>query len=75
MVQSTIEFLQGLAVSIPLVPFSFIASLVEEIVSPIPSPLVMGTVGSILSLRDFVPWYLFVFVILAATTGKVLGYW
>ncbi len=35
----------------------------------------MGTVGSILSARDFVPWYLFVDVILAATTGKVLGYW
>lgn len=75
MVQATIDFLQGLAVSIPVIPFSFIASLIEEVVSPIPSPLVMGTVGSILSARDFVPWYIFAGVILAATVGKVLGYW
>lgn len=75
MVEAIINFLQGLAISIPVVPFSFIASLIEEIVSPIPSPLVMGTVGSILSARELVPWYLFVGVILAATVGKCIGYW
>lgn len=75
MVEATINFLQGLAISIPVVPFSFIASLIEEVVSPIPSPLVMGTVGSILSARDVVPWYIFAGVLLAATVGKVLGYW
>lgn len=70
-----IDWLQNIAGIIPVIPFSFIASLIEEIISPIPSPLVMTTVGSILSAREFVPWYVFAGTILAATSGKCFGYW
>ncbi|HXV26556.1 MAG TPA: VTT domain-containing protein [Candidatus Paceibacterota bacterium] len=75
MVESLIAFLHRLADALPVIPFSFIASLVEEIVSPIPSPLVMTTVGSALATRHDTAWYIFVGTVFAATCGKVLGYW
>lgn len=72
---SLIAFIQNLSVKLPLVPFAFLGSILEEIISPIPSPLIMTTVGSALAARAVAPWYLFAGTVFAATVGKVLGYW
>ena len=45
--QIFIDWLENLAQSIPVTWFVFIGSLIEEILAPIPSPLVMMLAGSI----------------------------
>lgn len=61
-----------LAGKIPIALFAFIGSIIEEIVAPIPSPLVMTTVGSI----AFVQHKPLIFLLLMAfisTLGKTIG--
>ena len=60
------------ATKVPLELFSFAGSLVEEIIAPIPSPLVMTTVGSIAALQSKPVAFLLVLSILGAL-GKVIG--
>lgn len=57
---------------IPLTAFAFIASMVEEVVAPIPSPAVMIVTGSIASVQEKVFYYLLVLSILGAL-GKLIG--
>jgi membrane protein DedA with SNARE-associated domain len=57
---------------IPLELFAFLGSIIEEIIAPIPSPLVMATAGSI----SFIQHKAFVYLLLIAfisTIGKTLG--
>lgn len=75
MTESLIAWMLYWAGKIPVLWFSFFGSLVEEIVSPIPSPLVMTTVGSSLAARDGYIWHLVIGTIFLATVGKVIGYW
>ena len=57
---------------IPVEIFAFFASIIEEIVAPIPSPAVMIVTGSIASARELSFEYLLVLVVLGAT-GKLVG--
>jgi len=59
---------------LPVLWFAFLGSIVEEIISPIPSPLIMTTVGSSLAARGGFVWPLIIGSIFLATVGKVIGY-
>lgn len=57
---------------IPLSLFSFLGSALEEILAPIPSPLVLGAIGTLAYVDGYGFWALPILAIIAAT-GKVLG--
>ncbi len=57
---------------IPVEFFAFFASIIEEIVAPIPSPAVMIVTGSIASARELSLGYLLILVVLGAS-GKLTG--
>lgn len=72
---SSIEaFLRALSVSVPLPVFVFVGSFVEEVVSPIPSALVMGLAGSASAADRYPIQYLFL-LSFVGNFGKVLGAW
>ncbi len=56
----------------PLELFAPFASMIEEIIAPIPSPAVMIVTGSIASVQEKTFYYLFLLAILGAT-GKLIG--
>lgn len=58
----------------PLDVFAFLGSFVEEIIPPIPAPLVMTTVGS-LSLTQHHGWMFLVWLAIAGSVGKTLASW
>lgn len=62
------------AFHMPLEAFVFVGSFLEEVVSPIPSALIMGIAGSIALMQGDTLWYL---LLLAAVgnLGKTLGAW
>ncbi len=62
------------AFHMPLDWFVFLGSFLEEVVSPIPSALVMGTAGSLVLLRHEPLWYLF-WLAVFGNVGKTLGAW
>ncbi|MEK9200809.1 MAG: VTT domain-containing protein, partial [Patescibacteria group bacterium] len=66
------DILLSLAHTIPLELFVPIGSFVEEIIAPIPSPLIMITAGSIASLQGRTVAGLFVLSLLGAI-GKTIG--
>lgn len=60
------------ALQMPLEWFVFLGSFLEEVISPIPSALIMGTAGSLALVRGEPLWYLF-WLVLFGNIGKVLG--
>ena len=62
----------SLSESISLQWFVFIASIIEEIIAPIPSPTVMLVAGSLASLQSYGMHGLFVLVCIGAA-GKTVG--
>ncbi len=62
------------AFHMPLEVFVFFGSFLEEVISPIPSALIMGTAGSLALMQGETLWYL---LLLAAVgnLGKTLGSW
>lgn len=72
MFQQLEQFVLNLAHSIPLEVFAFIGTILEEIVSPIPSPLVLITAGGIALNQDYTIAMLFALAGVAAV-GKTIG--
>lgn len=62
------------ALQMPLEWFVFFGSFIEEVISPIPSALIMGTAGSLALVRGEPLWYLF-WLVLFGNIGKMLGAW
>ncbi len=60
------------AYAMPLTVFTTVASFVEEIIAPIPSPTVMITAGSLAHLQGYAVEFLIVLALLGAV-GKVFG--
>ncbi len=78
MEERAIAFLEYLANSVPLPLFAFLGSIIDEVVAPIPSPLVPITTGSLTYEQQL--GFLFLFIVaLAGTLGKTLAtlltYW
>src|SRR3989344_314625 len=63
-----------LAEKTPLEIFSFAGSFIEEVIAPIPSPLIMTTAGTIAHARDYQITYL-LFLALLASCGKTAASW
>lgn len=75
--QSLIHWLEALAQQIPVTWFVFIGSMVEEIVAPIPSPVVMMLAGSISASQAAPLAFIFVLATIGAfskTLGSLLIY-
>ncbi|OGI14371.1 MAG: hypothetical protein A3E38_00350 [Candidatus Moranbacteria bacterium RIFCSPHIGHO2_12_FULL_54_9] len=68
------QFVRAYATEVPLPWFVFIGSFFEEVVSPIPSALIMGTAGS-LALVDGRALAYLVLLALIGNLGKTLGAW
>lgn len=62
------------ALHLPLEAFVFAGSFLEEVISPIPSALIMGVAGSVALMRDEPLWYLLLLA-LVGNVGKTLGAW
>lgn len=65
------QFLQY-AHQVPLELFTLVGSFIEEVIAPIPSPLVMTFAGSVAKAQDKAVWYLLVISLFGAI-GKTAG--
>jgi len=74
MIKNLELFLLALAYKVPLMFFVSIGSLLEEIIAPIPSPLVMATAGTIAKAQNKSIFYLFLIASLASVS-KTIGCW
>src|SRR3989338_9462926 len=72
--EQIINLIKTLANTIPLDVFAFIGSFMEEIIAPIPSPLVMITAGTLAHTQNHTLLYLF-WLALAASLGKTIASW
>lgn len=59
---------------IPLELFVLLGSFVEEILAPIPSPVVMTTAGAVVHARNL-PWITLALIALIGAVGKTAGAW
>ena len=66
------NFFRALADTVPLELFVFFGSVVEEIVSPIPSAFVMGTAGTV-ALFERHSFFFLAGLVLLGSFGKILG--
>jgi membrane protein DedA with SNARE-associated domain len=72
MTDAVIVLLQRFAEAIPLPLFIFIGAVTEEIIAPLPSPLVMALAGTLAAAQNFgIPYVLFLSLI--GSAGKTLG--
>lgn len=69
-----ISLIKTLAYTIPIEAFAFIGSFMEEIIAPIPSPVVMTTAGTLAHTQNHTLLYLF-WLALAASLGKTIASW
>lgn len=74
MFDGLIDYLRQLSESVPLIPFAFLGGLAEEIVAPIPSPLVMMMVGGMINSQNK-GMLMLVMVSFLAAIGKTIGSW
>ena len=74
MFESSIAWLTQTAQAIPLPLFVMVGGIVEEILAPIPSPLVSTLTGSIAESQRLGIWYLLGICALA-TFSKTIGAW
>lgn len=72
MFDSITNWLLSTAQQIPLELFTFFGSFVEELVAPIPSPIIMTVTGSIAAAQSKPMLYLLVLSLIGAA-GKTLG--
>lgn len=68
---SFVSFIHYLAQILPLELFVFFGSMIEEIVGPIPSPLIMTTGGSLAQSKHLPAFYLLLLAVLGSL-GKIL---
>ena len=74
MIDQIISYLHFLSARLPLEWFCFIGSFVEEIVGPIPSPVILMTSGSIVFQRHY-HWLYLIPLAIFASSGKTLASW
>lgn len=71
-IETLIHLLQQLAEHVPVELFAFIGSFIEELIAPIPSPVVMTVSGTMVAANGSPFWYLFIVAVIAAI-GKTIG--
>jgi len=68
------QVLTSIANYIPLPFFAFLASAIEEMIPPVPSPSIMMISGFFASLQAY-SIYGFIFIVIIGSLGKTLGAW
>jgi membrane protein DedA with SNARE-associated domain len=68
------EFLKDISTRVPVELFTCLGAFVEEVIAPIPSPLVMATAGSI-AFSQGKGTALLLWLSLVGAAGKVAGAW
>jgi membrane protein DedA with SNARE-associated domain len=71
-IDSLTKYLTDLATQVPLPLFTFFGALIEEIIAPIPSPLVMTLAGSLASAASQ-NWIYIILLALTGSVGKTIG--
>lgn len=72
LIETIILLLESWASRVPVELYSLVGAFIEEVVAPIPSPLVMGTAGSIAQAQGRGLSFLLVLAIIGSV-GKTLG--
>lgn len=72
MLEQATAMLTGLSASMSVEAFTFVGSFIEEVVAPIPSPIVMTLAGTLAASNGHAFSYLFVLSLIGAA-GKTLG--
>lgn len=72
MFESITTSLVAWAQVVPLEIFTFIGSFIEEVLAPIPSPIIMTASGSIAAAQEKALWYLLILSLIGAA-GKTIG--
>lgn len=72
MTEQIIAHLHTLANLVPLPLFSFLGSILEEVIAPIPSPFVMTIAGSLAASQEQA-WPYLLLIAVIASIGKTLG--
>ena len=70
--QGIIIYIESVSTKVPLAIFTFFAALTEEVIAPIPSPLVMTLAGSIASSQSKTFLFLLLLALIGAA-GKTVG--
>ena len=70
--EQIISLIKTLAYTSPLDVLAFIGSFMEEIIAPIPSPLVMTTAGTLAHTQNHTKRYLF-WLAMDASMGKTIA--
>jgi len=73
-ISSIISYLENIAKVVPLEIFTIIGSFLEEVISPIPSPFVLTTAGTITKAQNN-PLIYILFIALIASASKTVGGW
>lgn len=68
------QILTAIANHIPLPFFAFLASGIEEMIPPVPSPSIMMISGFLASLQQY-SIYGFIFIVIIGSLGKTFGAW
>lgn len=71
-IQPLIDFLKSFSSVVPLPVFTFLGAFIEEVIAPIPSPLVMTLAGSIAFTQNST-WITILFLAVVGSIGKTLG--
>lgn len=72
------QFVLSLSDKMDVLTFAFFGSLIEEVISPIPSPLIMTAAGSLAFAQGKALWFLLLVAIfgsVAKTLGSLVLYW
>lgn len=72
LIDGFIYYLHQMAEVMPLSLFTFVGAFIEELVAPIPSPVVMTLAGSLAQSQGQVVYYLFWLALIGAV-GKTIG--
>ena len=68
------EIVKSYATALPLDVFAFLGSFIEEIIPPIPAPLIMTTAGSLV-LAQHHAWIYLLWIAVIGSVGKTLASW
>jgi membrane protein DedA with SNARE-associated domain len=72
MLESILQFIEQLSDHVSVEVFAFVASFLEELIAPIPSPFVMTIAGSMAAAQGAPIWYLIIIAMIAAL-GKTIA--
>jgi len=72
--ETIINYVYQLSRDVPLVWFTLIGTILEEIIGPIPSPLVLTTAGSVALSQSRTYYFLFILALIAACIKTITAY-